>query len=154
MVLFLRYHKDKEKVAGYPYEPWHIRYVGESFAKYLETKHYTMEDYYYHQNSGILLINKEKDYTSRDVVNIVSKTLGIKKIGHTGTLDPLATGLLVLTVGDATKIGSLLTAIDKEYIATFTLGILTDTLDITGKVVKRKRYSSRYRYERSFKIFY
>ncbi len=85
--------------------------------------------------NGILLVNKPKDYTSRDVVNKVSKILNIKKIGHTGTLDPIATGLLVLTIGNATKISELLTGYDKEYIATFKLGIETDTLDITGKIL-------------------
>ncbi len=82
---------------------------------------------------GIILINKPKDFTSRDVVNKVSRILGTKKIGHTGTLDPLATGLLILTIGKATKISELITSEYKEYIAGFKLGIETDTLDITGK---------------------
>lgn|SRR5574344_1973036 len=85
---------------------------------------------------GILIVNKESGYTSRDVVNIVSHTLGVKKIGHTGTLDPMATGVLVLCIGKATKLVELLTADDKEYIAQIKLGILTDTLDITGNVIK------------------
>lgn len=84
---------------------------------------------------GILVINKEKGYTSRDVVNKVSKILGTKKIGHTGTLDPLATGVLVLCIGKALKVVELLMDHDKEYIAKFKLGIDTDTLDITGKVL-------------------
>lgn len=84
---------------------------------------------------GILVINKEKGYTSRDVVNIVSKILGTKKVGHTGTLDPLATGVLVLCIGKALKVVELLMDHDKEYIAKFRLGIDTDTLDITGKVL-------------------
>lgn len=84
---------------------------------------------------GLLLVNKPKDSTSRDIVNIVSKELNIKKIGHTGTLDPLATGLLILTVGKATKISELITSDIKEYIATFKFGIETDTLDITGIVI-------------------
>src|SRR5574344_900858 len=87
---------------------------------------------------GILIVNKESGYTSRDVVNIVSHTLGVKKIGHTGTLDPMATGVLVLCIGKATKLVELLTADDKEYIAQIKLGILTDTLDITGNVIKRE----------------
>jgi len=84
--------------------------------------------------NGILLINKPIDFTSRDVVNKVSKILNIKKIGHTGTLDPIATGLLVLTIGNATKVSELITGYNKEYIATFKLGIETDTLDITGNI--------------------
>ena len=82
--------------------------------------------------NGILLINKPIDYTSRDVVNKVSKILNTKKIGHTGTLDPIATGLLVLTIGNATKVSELITGYNKEYIVTFKFGMETDTLDITG----------------------
>ena len=88
--------------------------------------------------NGILLIDKEKDYTSRDVVNIVSKEFNTKKVGHTGTLDPLATGVLVLTIGEATKISELLVATYKEYIAEITLGIKTDTYDITGNILEEK----------------
>ena len=84
---------------------------------------------------GILVVNKEKGYTSRDVVNKVSKILGTKKIGHTGTLDPLATGVLVLCIGKGLKVVELLMDHDKEYIAKFKLGVDTDTLDITGKVL-------------------
>ena len=69
--------------------------------------------------NGIIIVNKEKDYTSRDVVNIISKTLGTKKVGHTGTLDPLATGVLVITVGKCTKLTDYLTSNYKEYIAEF-----------------------------------
>ena len=84
---------------------------------------------------GILVINKEKGYTSRDVVNKVSKILGTKKIGHTGTLDPMATGMLVLCIGKALKVVEILMDHDKEYIAKFKLGLDTDTLDITGKIL-------------------
>ncbi len=87
---------------------------------------------------GIIIIDKEKNMTSRDVVNKVSKILGTKKIGHTGTLDPLATGVLVLCVGKATKLVDLITGYDKEYIAKVCLGTLTDTLDITGNIIKEK----------------
>lgn len=86
--------------------------------------------------NGILVVDKPKNFTSRDVVNIVSKKLGTKKVGHTGTLDPLATGVLVLCVGDYTKLVSKLTNHEKEYIATIQFGIETDTLDITGEVLK------------------
>lgn len=88
--------------------------------------------------NGILLINKEENYTSRDVVNKVGKILGTKKIGHTGTLDPLATGVLVLCIGSATKLNEILTSTYKEYEAEITLGLLTDTLDITGNVLKEE----------------
>ena len=88
--------------------------------------------------NGVLVVNKEKDYTSRDIVNIISKALKTKKVGHTGTLDPLATGVLVVTVGEATKISELLTSSFKEYIADIELGIETDTLDITGNILKEE----------------
>lgn len=88
--------------------------------------------------NGIIIIDKEKNITSRDVVNKVSKILGTKKIGHTGTLDPLATGVLVLCVGRATKLVDSITGYDKEYIAEVCLGTLTDTLDVTGNVLKEK----------------
>ena len=88
--------------------------------------------------NGIIIIDKEKNMTSRDVVNKVSKILGTKKIGHTGTLDPIATGVLVLCVGKATKLVDLITGYDKEYIAKVCLGTLTDTLDITGNIIKEK----------------
>ncbi len=87
---------------------------------------------------GILLVDKPINLTSRDVVNEVSKILNIKKIGHTGTLDPMATGVLVLCVGNYTKLASLLTSLDKEYVATVQLGIQTDTLDITGQILKEE----------------
>lgn len=86
--------------------------------------------------NGILIINKPADYTSRDIVNILNKKLGTKKIGHTGTLDPLATGVLVVCVGKYTKLVDKITSYDKEYIATIKLGVSTDTLDITGEVLE------------------
>lgn len=88
--------------------------------------------------NGILLINKDKGVTSRDIVNKAVKKLQTKKIGHTGTLDPIATGVMVLCVGKATKLVDLLTSNDKEYLAEVTLGIQTDTLDITGNVLKEE----------------
>lgn len=88
--------------------------------------------------NGIILINKEMDYTSRDVVNIISKKFHTKKVGHAGTLDPMATGVLVVCIGSSTKLVEILTGHDKEYIAEITLGILTDTLDITGKIIKNE----------------
>ena len=85
--------------------------------------------------NGILIIDKPKGITSRDVVNNVIKIFNTKKVGHTGTLDPLATGVLVVCVGKATKLVSELTSTDKEYIASVTLGIKTDTLDSMGSVL-------------------
>ena len=85
---------------------------------------------------GILIIDKESGMTSRDVVNMVGKNYKTKKIGHTGTLDPLATGVLVVCVNRATKIAELLTSLDKEYVAEFIFGRLTDTLDIEGNLLK------------------
>ena len=87
--------------------------------------------------NGIIVVNKEKGYTSRDVVNIVGKHFGTKKIGHTGTLDPLACGVLVLCMGKGLKLVEMLMDHDKEYIAKIKLGIETDTLDITGNVINK-----------------
>lgn len=85
--------------------------------------------------NGILVVNKDLGYTSRDIVNIVSKQLNTKKVGHTGTLDPMASGVLVLCVGNALKLCEMLTNHDKEYVAGVTLGIETDTLDMEGNVL-------------------
>lgn len=85
--------------------------------------------------NGVLVVNKESGYTSRDIVNIVSKQLNTKKVGHTGTLDPMASGVMVICVGKALKLCEMLTEHDKEYIAGITLGIETDTLDTTGNVI-------------------
>lgn len=87
--------------------------------------------------NGILIVNKPKNYTSRDIVNIISKKLNTKKVGHTGTLDPIAEGVLVVPIGRALKISELLTSEKKEYIAKVILGYETDMLDITGKEIKR-----------------
>ncbi len=83
-----------------------------------------------------VVINKEKNYTSRDVVNKLNQIFKTKKIGHTGTLDPLATGVLVCLVGKYTKLVPYIVNEEKEYEATIKLGIKTDTLDITGKVME------------------
>lgn len=85
---------------------------------------------------GILIIDKEKDMTSRDVVNIVSKKLKTKKVGHAGTLDPLATGVLVICTGKYTKLIEVLTNHDKVYEFEACLGVLTETLDTEGKIIK------------------
>ena len=88
----------------------------------------------------IINVCKEKNMTSRDVVNIISKHLHTKKVGHTGTLDPLATGVLIVCTNHDTKLVDILTSKNKEYIATMRLGIQTDTGDITGNIIKRATY--------------
>ena len=87
--------------------------------------------------NGAIIVNKEKGYTSRDVVNKLNKILDTKKIGHTGTLDPLASGVLVCLIGKYTKLVPIITEEEKEYIAEIKLGIKTDTLDITGNVLEK-----------------
>ena len=86
---------------------------------------------------GIVLINKEECLTSRDVVNKIVKKLNLKKVGHAGTLDPIAKGLLVIGIGKGTKILDLLTMNTKEYMATSKIGIETDTLDISGNILNK-----------------
>ena len=88
--------------------------------------------------NGILVLNKEKNMTSRDVVNEVCKKLGTRHIGHTGTLDPIATGVLVLGINDGCKIIDLLTSSNKTYEAEVCMGLETDTLDITGNVLRKE----------------
>lgn len=83
--------------------------------------------------NGIVVVNKEKGFTSHDVVNVIRKTLGTRKVGHTGTLDPNAEGVLPVCVGKSTKACDMLTFSDKEYIAKVKLGITTDTYDIWGE---------------------
>lgn len=92
-------------------------------------------------NNAIIVVNKPSNYTSRDIVNIVGKTLNTKKIGHTGTLDPLASGVLVLLTGRYTKLADMLTSLNKEYIAEIKLGIKTDTLDITGNILEQQNFN-------------
>lgn len=133
----IRYPEGKEEITGYPYEPWHIRYVGKIPATIMEKNNWTIEEYL-KNFSAILYVNKPTGITSFDVVNEISNIFGIKRVGHTGTLDPLAEGVLIVTVGQATKIAELITAEDKEYKAGVLLGVETDTLDITGKVTKSK----------------
>lgn len=87
---------------------------------------------------GLILINKQKGFTSHDVVNVIRKKLNTKKVGHTGTLDPNATGVLPILVGKATKISKYLMEHDKTYIATIKLGEKTDTGDSEGQVIEEK----------------
>lgn len=91
--------------------------------------------------NGLLIINKPKGMTSHDVVNIVRKTLHTKKVGHAGTLDPDATGVLVVCVNKATKALQFLTAEHKQYIATLSLGSATDTYDASGTVLEEKPFT-------------
>lgn len=88
-----------------------------------------------------ILIDKEEDYTSRDVVNILCRQLKTKKVGHTGTLDPLATGVLVICVGRYTKLVDLITSYEKVYETKVVLGLKTDTLDITGKIIDKQDFT-------------
>ena len=88
--------------------------------------------------SGVLLVDKAAGMTSHDVVAIARRALQIKKIGHCGTLDPMATGLLMLVVGKATKIQDLLMSEDKEYEGTLTLGTTTTTQDREGEVLEER----------------
>lgn len=87
---------------------------------------------------GIVIINKEKEYTSHDVVAKVKKILNEKKVGHTGTLDPNATGVLPILLGKGTKLSKYLINHDKIYNVTLKLGEKTDTADIEGKVIEQK----------------
>ncbi len=91
--------------------------------------------------NGVLVINKEKNMTSRDVVNYICKKFNTKKVGHTGTLDPIAEGVLVVTIGNYTKLSDIITSNYKEYIAKMKLGIKTDTLDITGNILDKKDFA-------------
>ena len=91
--------------------------------------------------NGLLLIDKPKDFTSQDVVSKVKKILNVKKAGHIGTLDPMATGLLPILIGDYTKISKYLIEHDKTYIAKLKLGIKTDTGDITGNIIEKQEIS-------------
>ena len=85
---------------------------------------------------GIILVDKEEGKTSFDVVKKVRRILMVKKVGHAGTLDPFATGLLIVLLGQGTKLSDYLTAEEKVYQATMRLGVVTDTQDLTGHVVK------------------
>lgn len=88
--------------------------------------------------NGVVIIDKPAGKTSHDVVALVKKTLGIRKAGHTGTLDPLATGVLPVCLNEATKLAQFLSAHTKDYRATMLLGVETDTLDIEGKIVAER----------------
>ena len=86
---------------------------------------------------GVLNVNKASGMTSHDVVDAVRRILGMRRVGHTGTLDPQATGVLPMCVGRATRIAQYLTQAEKEYVMTLRLGVTTDTLDAAGKETSR-----------------
>lgn len=88
---------------------------------------------------GLLIFDKEKGITSHDLVYKVRHKLGIKKVGHTGTLDPMATGVIVISIGKATKTSEYIISSDKEYEARIKLGVLTDSYDITGEILKEEK---------------
>ncbi len=92
-------------------------------------------DFYSPTEGKILAIDKPSDWTSFDVVNKIRRLTGIKKVGHAGTLDPFATGVLVICMGPATKKSSEIMTLAKEYVAEITFGKETDTMDLTGKFI-------------------
>lgn len=103
---------------------------------------------------GIIVINKPEGYTSFDVVSVMKKLFSQKKVGHAGTLDPIATGVLPILLGSATKAQDMFPNSDKEYIAEFKLGITTDTLDITGKALTQSNiYVNKFQVEEALKYF-
>ncbi|MBX7257161.1 MAG: tRNA pseudouridine(55) synthase TruB [Candidatus Hydrogenedentes bacterium] len=88
--------------------------------------------------NGILLVDKPAGLTSHDVVDRIRRAAGMRRVGHTGTLDPAATGLLILCLGPATRLSEFLTGLDKVYEGTMRLGLTTDSYDLDGKVVAEK----------------
>lgn len=89
--------------------------------------------------NGIIIVDKPQGKTSHDIVYFIRRLTGIKKVGHTGTLDPMATGVLPICIGAATKIADMLTLSDKEYVAELILGKTTDTQDAEGQVLSEKK---------------
>ena len=92
-------------------------------------------------HSGIVLVDKPKEWTSHDVVNFVRRRFSVAKVGHCGTLDPAATGLLVIVLGHATKMSQQLSGSDKTYEATILFGKETDSQDMDGQVISEKNCS-------------
>ncbi len=148
----LRYPKGKETITGYNYECWHARYVGVFPARIMYENKLTLEEYL-SSYGCVIAVNKPVGCTSFDIVNEISHLFGIKRVGHNGTLDPMATGVLLVAVGSATKIIELLTVKDKEYIAGVELGKETDTYDITGKVLEEKEVPDNLNIEETLKSF-
>ena len=104
---------------------------------------------------GILVLNKPKGITSHDVVSFVRRKFKMRRVGHAGTLDPIATGVLVVLLGKATKLFDRFVAFDKAYQATLTLGMTTTTADIQGEVIERLPYAqvSKEQIEEAFQRF-
>jgi tRNA pseudouridine55 synthase len=100
-----------------------------------------MNDLIKKKYDGIIIVNKPVGLTSHDVVYKIKKLLKINKIGHMGTLDPIATGVLPICVGQATKISSYVLCEDKKYRAIIKLGVCTDTFDITGEIISQKLFT-------------
>ena len=94
------------------------------------------------EKCGMILINKDSEMTSHDCVNIVRRSFNMKRVGHTGTLDPMATGLLPVCIGKATKLADFIGDYPKEYRAGILFGMTTDTLDITGEVLSQNEFNS------------
>ena len=92
--------------------------------------------------NGFFVIDKQAGVSSHDIVSMVRRAIGMKKVGHTGTLDPFATGVLPVAVGDGTKAIQFLDESEKEYRAVLRLGIATDTQDLTGQVTSERDWSS------------
>lgn len=91
------------------------------------------------KNKGVIVINKPTDWTSFDVVNKIKRLIGLSRVGHLGTLDPMATGVLLVTIGKATKLFDIMQEKKKTYVATFHFGEETDTLDSTGKITNSNK---------------
>lgn len=102
---------------------------------------------------GILVVDKPSGMTSHDVVDFMRRKFGLKKVGHCGTLDPMATGVLVMLIGKATKLSSRFINENKEYEATLTLGVVTSTGDCTGEVIRRSTSDLMHSPEEIEKIF-
>ena len=92
--------------------------------------------------NGIIVLDKPEGRTSHDMVNFVRRLTGVRRVGHTGTLDPMATGVLPICVGSAAKVSDMLTATDKRYTAELLLGVKTDTEDISGNVIEKNDVSA------------
>src|SRR3989338_8831435 len=107
------------------------------------------------QHNGILVVDKEPGWTSHDVCAFVRSRFRMKKVGHAGTLDPLATGVLVVLLGPATKKSKELSSCDKDYYGTIRLGIKTDTHDVSGTVIEERdwRHVSEQNVQDAFKKF-
>ncbi|MCK4947913.1 MAG: tRNA pseudouridine(55) synthase, partial [Candidatus Aureabacteria bacterium] len=97
-----------------------------------------MRDTRYGFWEGVIILDKPSGPTSHDVVDAVRRKLAIRRVGHTGTLDPAASGVLVIMLGKATKLSRFLMSVEKSYTAALKLGFETDTMDIEGSVTARK----------------